>query len=188
MRDRIIEVAVGTLATHGTAGFTARRIAADAATSVPAVYELFGDKAGLVREVFFAGFRQLGAALEHVTPTDDPADDLRRLLEAFRSFARANPRLVEVMFSRPFADFDPGPDELAAGSTVRRFIVEAVQRAVDDGAIVGDANDISHVLVAVIQGLAAQEAAGWLGTTPSSVDRRWTMACEALISGLAPRP
>jgi hypothetical protein len=30
-------------------------------TSVPAVYELFGDKAGLVREIFFEGFRRLGA-------------------------------------------------------------------------------------------------------------------------------
>ena len=33
-----------------------------AQTSTPAVYELFGDKAGLVREVFFEGFRLLRAA------------------------------------------------------------------------------------------------------------------------------
>ena len=35
--------------------------AAGAATSTPAVYELFGDKAGLVRELFFEGFRMLAA-------------------------------------------------------------------------------------------------------------------------------
>jgi AcrR family transcriptional regulator len=188
MRDRIVEVAVETLATHGAVGFTARRVAAEAETSVPAVYELFGDKSGLVREVFFAGFRQLGAELEGVSPTDDPAGDLRRMIEAFRRFAQANPRLVEVMFSRPFADFDPGPAELEAGTTVRQLIVGVVQRAVDHGAIAGDANDVAHVVVAVVQGLATQEAAGWLGTTPESVDRRWSVAFEALIAGLAPPP
>ncbi len=72
LRDQILEVAVATLATHGVAGFTARRIAAGASTSVPAVYELFGDKAGLVREVFFEGFRLLGRQYEVLTPTTDP--------------------------------------------------------------------------------------------------------------------
>ena len=45
--------------TDGIAGFTTRRVAQEAETSTPAVYELFGDKAGLVREVFFEGFRLL---------------------------------------------------------------------------------------------------------------------------------
>jgi AcrR family transcriptional regulator len=186
MRDRIVEVAVETLAAHGASGFTARRIAADASTSVPAVYELFGDKAGLVREVFFEGFRQLGVRFEAVAESDDPVADLHRLTGVFREFVRANPRLVEVMFSRPFADFDPGPDEIGAGSAVRQFIVRTVQRAVADGAIEGDANDIAHVVVALVQGLAAQEAAGWLGTTQEAIDRRWAVAFRSLIAGLAP--
>ena len=35
-----------------------------------------------------------------------------RSSQTFRSFVRDNPVLAEVMFSRPFADFDPGPREL----------------------------------------------------------------------------
>ena len=68
LRDQVLRAAVAMLADDGVAGFTARRVAEDAATSVPAVYELFGDKAGLVREVFFEGFRQLRPAVRHASP------------------------------------------------------------------------------------------------------------------------
>jgi hypothetical protein len=90
------------------------------------------------------------------------------------------------MFSRPFADFDPGPDELVAGSSVREFIVAKVRHGIDAGVLAGDATDIAHVLVALTQGLAAQENAGWLGTSTASVDRRWSLAIQSTLDGLAP--
>ena len=69
-------------------GFTTRRVAEQASTSTPAVYELFGDKAGLVREVFFEGFRLLAADLEAFEPGEDPRADLVDLLQGFRRFYR----------------------------------------------------------------------------------------------------
>ncbi len=48
LRDHLLDVAIATLADEGIAGFTTRRVAERAGTSVPAVYELFDDKAGLV--------------------------------------------------------------------------------------------------------------------------------------------
>jgi AcrR family transcriptional regulator len=186
LRDRVLEVAVATLAEHGVSGFTTRRIAEGASTSIPAVYELFGDKAGLVREVFFEGFTKLGAEFANFVPTDDPRADLERVARIFREFVHDHALLFEVMFSRPFADFDPGPDELRAGSAAREFIVARVRRCIDAGLIVGDAKDIAHVVVALAQGLAAQEAAGWLGTSRTVVNRRWTIAFRALFDGLAP--
>ncbi len=59
LRAHVLAIAVDLLTTQGAAGFTARSIAREAETSTPAVYELFGDKSGLVREVFFEGFRRL---------------------------------------------------------------------------------------------------------------------------------
>jgi AcrR family transcriptional regulator len=187
LRERLVDVAVATLAEHGVAGFTTRRIAEGAATSVPAVYELFGDKGGLVREVYFEGFRRLGAAFDRCAPSDDPRADLDQVAAIFRAFARDNALLCEVMFSRPFADFDPGPDELRAGARVRDFIVGQVERAIAAGCVAGDARDIAHVVVALAQGLAAQEAAGWLGRTREAADRRWAVAFTALFDGLAAR-
>jgi hypothetical protein len=89
------------------------------------------------------------------------------------------------MFSRPFADFDPGPAELEAGAATREFIVHRVQRCIDAGIIDGDRVDIAHGLLALAQGLAAQEAAGWLGSTRASVNRRWDLAVHAFLAGLS---
>jgi AcrR family transcriptional regulator len=173
------------LADDGVAAFTTRKVAQGASTSIPAVYELFGDKAGLVREIFFEGFRQLRDRLGRLNETDDPRADLLRLIDAFRSFVRANPVLAEVMFGRPFADFDPGVEEIRAGGSVRSFFVGRVRRCIDAGIIAGNEIDVSHVLLALAQGLVAQETAGWLGSTRASVNRRWSLSFRATLAGLA---
>jgi AcrR family transcriptional regulator len=186
LRDRVLQAAVAMLATDGVAGFTTRKVATGAATSLPAVYELFGDKAGLVREVFFVGFRELRRHLDQLPETADPRADLVAVIEVFRTFVRANPVLAEVMFSRPFTDFDPGPAEVEATSSVRLFIVGRVRRCIDAGVLGGDETDVAHVLLALAQGLAAQETAGWLGTSSASTDRRWALAVQATLDGLRP--
>jgi AcrR family transcriptional regulator len=186
LRDRVLGVAITLLSDEGVAGFTTRQVARQAQTSTPAVYELFGDKAGLVREVFFEGFRLLGRALGELAETRDPRADVAAVVGVFRRFCLAHPELAEVMFSRPFADFDPGPQEQAAGAAVREFCVARVRRCVDAGVLNGDPADIAHVLVALAQGMARQEAAGWLGRSAASVDRRWELAVRAVLDGLTP--
>jgi AcrR family transcriptional regulator len=183
LRDQVLRVALGMLADDGVTGFTTRAVAQGAATSVPAVYELFGDKAGLVREIFFEGFRMLRRRFDEVADTGDPRADLVALIGVFRSFVRANPVLAQVMYSRPFADFDPGPAELAATGGVRELIVAHVRRCTDAGVLQGNPTDIAHILLALAQGLAAQETAGWLGSSPASVDRRWAVALRAALDG-----
>ncbi|HWX96539.1 MAG TPA: TetR/AcrR family transcriptional regulator [Solirubrobacteraceae bacterium] len=185
LRDHVLSVAVDLLARDGVAGFTARRIATEANTSTPAIYELFGDKSGLVREVFFEGFRLLRRQLDAVDRSDDPRADLLELLSRYRGFMRENPVLSDVMFSRPFTDFEPGPAELDASGSVRIFIVELVSRCIEAGVLRGDPTDVAHVLVALVQGLAAAENAGRLGTSIESVDRRWALAVKAAIDGLS---
>jgi AcrR family transcriptional regulator len=185
LRGLIVDAALSTLAEAGPAGFTTRRVAESASTSVPAIYELFGDKSGLVRELFFEGFRRLGAELGSLSETDDPRADLERVAVAFRRFTRRNPHLAQVMFSRPFVDFDPGRHDIV-GPSVRELIVAKVQRAIDAGVVVGNPTDIAHVLLALAQGLALQESAGWLGTSAASRNRRWSLAVAALLDGLAP--
>ena len=186
LRDRVLQVAVAMLASDGVAGFTTRKVAEGASTSTPAVYELFGDKAGLVREMFLEGFRMLRRRFDRLHDTDDPRADLVAVVGALRTFVRENPALAEVMFSRPFADFDPGPSGLEAGSAVRLYIVGHVRRCIDAGVLTGDETDIAHVLVSLTQGLAATETAGWLGRSKASVNRRWDLAVRAVLDGLRP--
>jgi AcrR family transcriptional regulator len=186
LRERAVASALALLADHGVAGLTAREVARRAEASVPAVYEVFGDKAGLVREVFFEGFRMLDAQLSAVPVTADPLDDLRVLAARHRRFVMANPVLAEVMFSRPFAAFDPSRADLEAGTTARRRVIDRVRLAISAGALAGDPTDTAHVFFALIQGLAAAESSHRLGRSRRSVDRRWRLALDALFGGLSP--
>jgi AcrR family transcriptional regulator len=184
LRDHVLSIAVDVLSREGAAGFTTRTIAREAQTSTPAVYELFGDKSGLVREVFFEGFRLLRHEFEGLAATDEPREDLLLLIGVYRRFVIDNPMLAQVMFSRPFADFEPGPAELRAGSFVQKFIIDRVCRCIEADLIVGDAADVAHVLVALARGLAASESADLLGSSQESIDRRWALATQAVLDGL----
>ena len=183
LRDRVVDVAVSTLCEDGMSGFTTRRVAERAGTSVPAVYELFSDKDGLLRAVFFEGFRRLGTELVAIAETTDALADLSAVIPVFRRFCLDYPPLARVMFSRPFQDLDPDPDQLAAAPTVREILVGKVQRCVDAGLLSGDPVDIAHVLLALAQGLAVQEAGQWLGTSADSVNRRWDIGVQAVLAG-----
>jgi AcrR family transcriptional regulator len=185
LRAHVLHRALEMLERDGVLGFTARRIADEAGTSMPAVYELFGDKAGLLREVFFEGFRLLLAHYEALPETSDPRADLFAVLHAIRGFVAEHPVLAELMFGRPFADFDPGPADLKAGTAVRNFVIRRVKRCLDAEILRGDATDIAHVLVALVQGLSAQQRAGWLGRSKASIDRRFQLALQAMLEGLA---
>jgi DNA-directed RNA polymerase specialized sigma24 family protein len=110
----------------------------------------------------------------------------RRIAEAFRRFVVANPVLAQVMFSRPFADFDPTTEDDKAGVKVREIFVRHVRAAVDAGLLVGDPTDIAHLFFAFVEGLAAAESAQRLGASQRSVDRRWHLGLDALINGLSP--
>ena len=184
LRDRLLQVAVSTLNEDGLSGFTTRRVAEQANTSVPAVYELFQDKPGLVRAVFFEGFRMLARRLLAVPETDDAVADVQRLIPEFRRFCLDYPALARVMFSRPFQDFDPGPEELASPS-MREVFVGRIKRCTDAGLLTGDPLDIAHVLLALAQGLAVQEGGRWLGKSKASVNRRWEVAVTGLLRGFA---
>lgn len=186
MKDRLLRTAIAALETDGLPGLTIRRVAGDAGTSAPSLYELFGDRAGLVGEIFSEGFRRLAARLAETEESDDPLADISDTLAAFRGFAAANPALAEVMFSRPFTDFDPGPDKLATARAASDTIVRRVRRAIGAGALTGDPIDISHVLFALARGLAVQEAAGLLGRAATDRKRRWRLGVDATLAGLAP--
>jgi AcrR family transcriptional regulator len=208
LHERGLAGALTVLEEDGVAGLTTRAVARRAGASVPAIYEVFGDKAGIVREIFFEGFRLLADELSdglsddlsddlstaragdlEATPAksavrDDPVDALRGLAERFRRFVVGRPVLAQVMFSRPFADFDPGQDEVRAGAKVRKLFVQHVRNAVDAGALSGDPTDLALVFFTLIEGLAAAENARRLGSSQQSTDRRWDLAVNALLAGM----
>ena len=186
LRERGLASALALLAEQGPAGLTTRTVARRAEASVPAIYEVFGDKSGLIREVFFEGFRMLGDELAAVPAAGDPVTALRGACDAFRRFVVANPVLAQVMFSRPFTDFEPTAEDNKAGLRVSKVFVHHARLAVDAGLLAGDPADIAHLFFAFAEGLAAAESAHRLGGSGQSVGRRWSLGLNALIEGLRP--
>ncbi len=186
LRERGVASALAVLADEGVAGLTTRAVARRANASVPAIYEVFGDKAGLIREVFFAGFRLLGDELAQVPAAADPLENLRRVCETFRQFVLANPVLAQTMFSRPFVDFAPTADDNKAGLRVSKVFVQHARAAVDAGLLAGDPTDIAHLLFAFVEGLAAAESGKRLGGSKQSVTRRWQLGLDIVLQGLKP--
>jgi AcrR family transcriptional regulator len=185
LRERGVASALAVLAEDGVSGLTTRTVARRAEASVPAIYEVFGDKAGLIREVFFQGFEMLGDDLA-AGSTGDPIEDIRLLARSFREWVAQNPGLAQVMFSRPFADFDPSLADNRSGARVGKIFVDRARAAVEAGRLIGDPADIAHVLFAYVEGLASAEAAQRVGSGPAVVERRWKLGLDALIRGLSP--
>ncbi|MGI9579155.1 MAG: TetR/AcrR family transcriptional regulator [Microthrixaceae bacterium] len=183
LRARLVNVAVDLLATEGVQAVTTRNVAERAGASAPAIYELFTNKSGLVRELFFEGFARLGSLLEDLPPASGTVDDVMAFADAFRTFSIANPELFRVMYSRPFSDFAPTREEAEIGATTRHALVRRVEVAVDEGVLVGDPIDMSHAFLALAIGLATQEVDGWLGSDAESRNRRWEMSLRTMLAG-----
>jgi AcrR family transcriptional regulator len=184
VRQELLRHAIELLEREGPPAVRARRVAAGAGTSTAAMYELFGDKSGLIRAVFFEGFTGLLDALLAVPRTDSPRRDLMSLMEASREFAVAHPMLFEVMYGRPFAEFDPSTEESELGKEIYRLTVKAVGRWLrsQDSALSPVAG--AHVLVATHRGLVANELAGLLGRSESTRAARYELGVETILAGL----
>ena len=188
LRTRVPAAAADLLAEEGVAGLTARSLAARADTSAPALYELFGDKSGVVRELYFEGFRQLSGELAASAESSDPLADLWTLWPRCtagssgpiaswpRSCSRGRSRI-----SRRARTSSP------RRARSRSSIVGRVRRCIEAGRLRGDETDVAQVLVALIQGMAFAEAAGRLGTSTESVERRWRLAIGAALNGFGGR-
>ena len=190
LRAQLLDCALTLFEQDGPRAVTARAVAAAANSSVPAVYELFGDKQGLARALFFAGFRRLHARFETLEGDDGQGADARAELEAtwwaIRSFAGDHPALAQLMFGRAFTEFDPGPQDLRAGDGTRRHIVGRVRRYLAPFDDAPSPTDAAHLLLATAQGLALQEQGGWLGQSEASRRRRWQLGLDCWLRGLVP--
>jgi AcrR family transcriptional regulator len=185
LREELLQRAVVVLEHEGPLALQARHVASAAGTSTGALYELFGDKTGLVRAIFYEGFRMLADRLEQIPTTDDARSDLVALLGGSRMFAVEHPMLFEVMYARPFGQFQPTRDDLRVAGRIYDLVVRQVERWLSAAASDTDPVDAAHALVALNRGLIATELAGLLGRSHQSRERRWRLAVAAQLDGLA---
>jgi AcrR family transcriptional regulator len=185
LATRLVDEAGRILSTDGAAALSLRRLATATGTSTMAVYTLFGDKPGLLRAMYRAGFERLGETMRAaVEGGDDPLAALADLGYAYRRAALANPHLYDLMFGRPVATFEPDPADKEVADATFRPLVEAVQRCVDAGVMVApDAERTAFFLWAVTHGMVSLELAGQLPGDLAARDAAYT---DALIFSSMP--
>ena len=120
LRDRVLDVAITTLGEEGIARFTTRRVAERAARRCPRCTSCSTTRPAWCGRCSSRASGCWAASWPRSRRRTIALADLERLVPVFRLFCRAYPKLAQVMFSRPFADFEPGPDELAAGAASAR--------------------------------------------------------------------
>ncbi|WP_165959289.1 TetR-like C-terminal domain-containing protein [Actinomadura sp. KC345] len=185
LREELLAVAGDLLASGGSGAVTTRAVAAGAGSSQAAVNELFGGKEGLARALFAEGFARLAEELWALDGTGDPERDVLEMALALRSFAHRCPHLHEVMFSRPFAEFRPGPQDARAAEEIYGLVTGRVAAALGPDRAKGTAKDAAIGLFATVQGLIALDSSGLLGSGPEPTDHRFRFVVSAALRGLA---
>ena len=97
-RDEILEVAVTVLEEAGPEALTMRELADRMGIRAPSLYKHVKDKDDIIAGVQERALLDLGRHLSSVT-----GHGLLALSEAYRTWARAHPRLYEVATRRPLA-------------------------------------------------------------------------------------
>jgi AcrR family transcriptional regulator len=188
LRDRLLEEALRLLEVEGPTAIRARTVSDAAGSSTASLYELFGDKSGLVRALFYESFALLDERQRALAPTGDPYDDLVALLGVTRAFARDRPMLFDLMFGRPFEEFDPTTADSEVARAIYRRSVRAVATwlASIDSAMAPKL--AAEILVATHRGLIGAELSGILGRTAASRDQKYRTGVEVVLAGLAASP
>lgn len=190
LRAALVDEAGRVLHEEGPAAVTLRRLARATGTSTAAVYTLFGDKAGLIEQMYMEGFTRLHRTVTASRASADPLADLRTVGRAYRRAALRSPHLYELMFGRPAPGFQPSRDAKAVAARAFQPLVLAVSRCIDLGAFRADvdAEDAAYHLWGTAHGLVELEIHRTLPLTRSEFDRRYAAAVSASLASYVAGP
>jgi AcrR family transcriptional regulator len=116
-RQRILDAARDMFVRHGYEATTMRAIADRIEYTPTAIYHHFRNKEALLTELCNIDFRALAGAFQRIGRLEDPVERLRRIGEAYVSFALDHPMHYQLLFMtrRPSVPTEPdaagGPGE-----------------------------------------------------------------------------
>ena len=173
---------------EGPAAVSVRRVAEAVGTTTRAVYSLFGDKDGLLRELSVDVAETMRRHHEAVAELDDPLAELPLLIAGYRAAALERPKLYDLFTAQVHAgaDLDDPVFRLVYASLDR--VLRTIRRGLALGLFPGrDEFAVGRHLFALVHGLASLELRGILGDAESAA-RVWTQATEATLAGLTAPP
>ena len=187
-RAALLTAAAEILHAEGAQAVSVRRVAAVVGTSTRAVYSLFDDKEGLLRELSMDVAETMRRHHEAVPSMDDPIDEILELALAYRAAAREKPQLYDLFFAMVSPRADRADPLFALVYRSFERVLTVVRRAVAAGVFPGrDEFGVGRHLFALVHGLASLELRGVLGDAPTAVNV-WRQSVGATLVGLQQPP
>lgn len=176
-RREILDAASALLFEGGSEGLTIRRLALRCGYTAPAIYHIFGDKAGLLDALLSEAIDQLITRIDRVPEHPDPRERLRLQFREIVRFGREHPtnyRLIEAL--RP----DQVPPLIDIAGTEER-LTAPIARMVNAANLPLDPEVFRQALWALLHGAISLPA--------SRPDVEWRVgfeevAFDALVAGL----
>jgi len=184
-REDLLRVASGIIRRGGIEALTVRGLAAEAGVTTRAIYSLFS---GLPEIISVLCARSTEAMVRHheaVPVTDDPISEFLPLALAYRSAAREQADLYEMLYTPTAA---PGQSAVEYPQQVQRTIGR-VQDTIRRASLAGqlrplDDHELFQGLWGIVHGLTSLELRGVLGT-PEECDRIWRETITTHVRGFA---
>ncbi len=176
--ERIVE-------SEGIEALSVRRVAEDVGTTTRAVYSVFGSKDGLVVALGRRAFALLGAAIDALPTTPDPAADLVEAgVAVFRRFAAEHPALFTIGVQRAQGPAGLGAEVGAEAADAFAGLVARVERLRAADLLGGRSAWVAATeFHALCEGLAAVELRGAIPA--ERAPWLWRDALGALVTGFA---
>ena len=153
--DRIRAAARRLLDREGSDAVTMRRVAKMVGITPMALYRHVADRDDLLNSLADSGFQDLAARAVNASRPANPVKQLMNILDVFRDFALANPRMFELMFLKWRKGARQFPGDFRAGkSPTAKYAAAALEAGMKQGIFRRD--DVWEIVFetgAMLQGL-----------------------------------
>jgi AcrR family transcriptional regulator len=179
-RQQILEVAAGILEREGAQAVSTRSVASAAGIRAASLYQLFGDKDGLLEALAIYAF-DIYLAEKHSLPhTDDPVGDMRRGWDAHVEFGLRHPAFYLLMFGTDRPGRRPPAADEAHG-----LLLKFLDRAAIAGRLRVPPALAARLLLAAVTGITLSLIGAPAKDRDPEISARM---CEALITSLTTDP
>jgi AcrR family transcriptional regulator len=195
-RQKILDAARDMFVRNGYEATTMRAIADRIEYTPTAIYHHFRNKEALLTELSQIDFRALATAFTRIGQIADPVERLRRIGEAYVSFALEHPMQYQLMFMTPRPDGVDLHKDIARGDPDQDaygFLRAACADAIDSGRLRAeftDPDELAQMLWSAKHGLLALHIVKQNDDWVDWRDARRTASRmnEVIIRGLLKRP
>ncbi|MBE9169555.1 TetR/AcrR family transcriptional regulator [Pleurocapsales cyanobacterium LEGE 06147] len=185
LRKGILDDVSDLLMHEGTAALSMRRIAQLVGCSTTVLYTMFGNKQGLIDELYLRGFEMVRQTLEAVPRSGAPQNYIYALCYAYRNFALTHSTYYAIMFLKVMPEYTPSEANRQLGQKSFQLLVDAVQDCVTPDSITEDeAWEIARIIWATVHGHIGLELAGHFDYPGVSSQQMLERALQAIVEQL----